>query len=144
MTRARGCGLCGAALYALRSTSSGLTFMLTRGAVVAFVIAALLAWSYWHLVIRLAFSDSGRGPGGTLSPRDRRKFVLFSALLIVLGVGGFLYPLRFVPNERLSDVVQGLVIAAACVAFIAAALWRLSRFLEKDAAHNDDPSRTDS
>ena len=38
---ALGFGLCGAALYALRSTSSGLTFMLTRGAVVAFVIAAL-------------------------------------------------------------------------------------------------------
>lgn len=59
------------------------------------------------------------------------------AVVSMIGLGAFLYPLRFVPLEKFGDIFFGLAIAASLVSAIAAALYGVNRFLNADAEAMD-------
>ena len=113
-----------ASLFAVKPVRNGLSFEVTVGAVVAFVLAGAVAWFYWRMVERLA---SGNAP-----EQRRKRFKLFSFGLAVVGVVSFLYPLKFVPAEKRVDVFIGLSLAIACIAGVGFVMWHVKKFLEAD------------
>lgn len=120
-------------LFAVKNTPSGLAMELTVGAVVAFVAAGAVAWLYWRMVARLTTSVT---PGA--KPKFPPRFAAFSAALILIGFGAFLYPLRFVPDEKRTDVFVGLALAIAVLAGVGFVMWKVRNFLEADAKRSED------
>ncbi len=104
---ALGIGTLMASLAVLEPTDHGFEFRWTPYAPVAFVVGALLAWAYWRLVFRLALREAD-------PIRSERRLKQAVVGLLALGVLTFLYPLRFVAEERRTDVLIGL--GAAIVA----------------------------
>src|SRR5215216_5268199 len=81
-----------ASLFALKSANGGLTFELNAGAVISFVAAAAVGWFYWRMVARMAAEKA---------PEQRKKkFIVFSIGLVLVGIVSFLYPLKFIPAEK--------------------------------------------
>jgi len=115
-------------LQSLRHDAAGFSFQLSFGTAVAFAIGAVIGLLYWKLVTRSATRGA--------SPLLRAA----SFLLLLGGVGAFLYPLRFLPAEKLPDVYKGLAIAAVALSLIGFILWRIKRFLDQDSARNESPS----
>lgn len=107
LASALGMGTLLASLIVLEPTDHGFEFKWTIYAPVGFVVGALLAWAYWRLVFRLAL----RNADPKQSARRLKQAVIG---LLALGVLAFLYPLRFVAEERRTDVLIGL--GAAIVA----------------------------
>lgn len=112
---ALGFGCMGIAVTSLRADTAGFWFQWTLWSAAAFVVGAAFGYFCWKL------AAAGRAA-------SRLGF----ALLAVVGFAGFLYPLRFVPKERLPDVALGLAGAAAVISTGAYLIWRLSRFLEAE------------
>lgn len=52
--------------------------------------------------------------------------------LAVVGIGAFLYPLRFVPKERLPDIRTGLITAFFALSGVVGLLWGVKRFMDSD------------
>jgi len=123
-------------LFAVRSMPDGLTFQLTAGAVIAFFGAGFVAWFYWRLVEKMA---SGQAP-----EQRRRRFILFSAGLLVVGIISFLYPLKFIPAEKRRDVFIGLVLAVGCIAGVGFVMWHVKKFLDADQRQAEEEGRRDS
>lgn len=96
-----------ASLAVLKPTDHGFEFKWSPYAPVAFATGAALAWAYWRLVFRLALREADP----VLSARRLKQAVIG---LLALGVLTFLYPLRYVAEERRTDVLIGL--GAAIVA----------------------------
>jgi drug/metabolite transporter (DMT)-like permease len=108
----------------------GLTFVVTVPAVIAFVVAALCAWFYWRMVERMALDAA---------PEQRRKkFVLFSAGLGVIGIVSFLYPIKFVPEEKQKDVFIGLALAVGVLSGVGFVLLRVKKFLDADLKRSEE------
>lgn len=124
---ALGVGVVAASLYSLRKTPSGLGFELTIGSVVAFIIGAAAGWWYWRMVGKLVLA-SAEG-----STERRAKLRIYSAVLIILGIAAFLYPIRFVPPENVREVVAGLGMAFLVLTGVALVLWQIKRFLDRDS-----------
>jgi hypothetical protein len=101
-------GVMVASLFAVKRAPGGLTFVFGPAAIIAFIVAAGLAWFYWRMIARMA--------AGAAPAQRKRRFVLFSIGLLMVGVVSFLYPLTFVPPEKRKDVFIGLVLAIACIA----------------------------
>src|SRR6266576_2759424 len=97
-----------ASLFALKSANGGLTFELNAGAVISFVAAAALGWFYWRMVARMAAEKAPQ-------QRKKKKFVVFSVGLVLVGIVSFLYPLKFIPAEKRKDVFIGLTLATCCI-----------------------------
>src|SRR5512132_211206 len=89
-----------ATLFALKPVPDGLTFVLNVPTVIAFVVAALFAWMYWRMVERMALEKA--------PAQRRKKFVIFSVGLVLVGLVSFLYPMKFIPAEKRRDVFIGL------------------------------------
>jgi uncharacterized membrane-anchored protein len=117
-------GVMVATLFALERTSHGLSFRLNAGAVISFLVAAPFAWFYWRLIARMA---TERAP-----EQQRKKFIVFSAGLLVVGVMAFLYPLKFVPAEKRFDVFVGLALAFMCIGGVGFVMLKVRKFLEAD------------
>jgi hypothetical protein len=117
-------------LFAVKATAEGLMFELNLAAVLAFVVAGIFAWFYWRLVARMATDKA---------PQQRRKkFIVFSVGLILVGMVSFLYPLKFVPAEKRWDVFVGLSLAAACITGVGLVMWRVKRFLDADLKRSEE------
>jgi hypothetical protein len=117
-------------LFAVKATAEGLMFELNLAAVLAFVVAGIFAWFYWRLVARMATDKA---------PQQRRKkFIVFSVGLILVGLVSFLYPLKFVPAEKRWDVFVGLSLAAACITGVGLVMWRVKRFLDADLKRSEE------
>jgi hypothetical protein len=122
-----------ASLFAVKATQEGLVFELNVATVLAFFVAAVVAWFYWRLVARMA---------GDNAPQQRKKkFVVFSAGLLLVGLVSFLYPLKFVPPEKRADVFIGLTLAFGCIAGIGFVMWKVKRFLDADLKQSEDEER---
>src|SRR6476469_2430821 len=67
-----------ASLFALKPVPDGLSFELNAGAVVSFLVAGSFAWFYWRMVERMAVEKA--------PTQRRKKFVLFSIGLLIVGV----------------------------------------------------------
>ena len=126
-----GFGAMVASLFALKSSPVGLTFELNPGAVLAFPVAATVAWFYWRMVVRMA---SEKAP-----EQRRKKFIAFSAGLLLVGVIAFLYPLKFVPAEKRQDVFIGLALAAAVLTGVGVVMWKVIKFLDADLKKSEGP-----
>lgn len=126
-------GVMVASLFALRSVSNGFTFELNAAAVISFFAAAVPAWFYWRLVARMAVDKA---------PQQRRKkFIVFSAGLILVGIVSFLYPLKFIPEEKRVDVFVGLSLAVGCITGVGFVMWKVKRFLDADLKRSEEEDR---
>jgi hypothetical protein len=117
-------------LFAVKASPGGLTFELNAAAVVAFVVAGSFAWLYWRMVARMAADKA---------PQQRRKkFIVFSLGLLLVGVVSFLYPLKFIPPEKRWDVFVGLSLAVLCIGGVAVVMWKVKRFLDADMKRTEE------
>jgi hypothetical protein len=121
-----GFGFGAASIQALRKTSGGLSFEFSAMTGVAFVIGAAIAIGFWRLLATSLNSDKP-------NTKALRAAV---AGLIVMAVAGFLYPLRFVAEEKYADLWIGLGLAVMVLALVGTVFWHLVRLLNKDAERN--------
>jgi len=110
-------GCMAAAVQALRRSGDGFAFQVSVWTVAAFAAGVAAGLLYWKLASR-----------SLLAVR------LGSAFLVLTGVGGFLYPLRFVPADKMADIAIGLGLAVCALSMVAFLLWRMKRFFDKDNA----------
>ncbi len=120
-------------LFALKPVPDGLTFVLNAGAVISFIAAALFAWMYWRLVERMALEK-------VPAPR-KKKFIVFSIGLVLVGIVSFLYPLKFIPAEKRKDVFIGLALAVGVLLGVGVVMWKVRRFLEADLKKSEEDQR---
>ena len=119
-----------ASLFALKTNPGGFVFELNVPTVISFIAAGTLAWFYWRLVARMAVDKA---------PQQRRKrFIVFSVGLLLVGVVSFLYPLKFIPPEKRKDVFTGLALAVGCVVGVGFVMWKVKRFLDADLKRTED------
>jgi len=114
---ALGLGFMAAAIESLRSKASGFTFQFSMGTVAAFALGAAAGLVFWKLAA-----------GSRLASRAGAAF------LLIAGLCGFLYPLRFVPPDHMADTAIGLSVAAGAVSIGGVLLWRMKRFFDEDDA----------
>jgi hypothetical protein len=112
-----------ASLEALRPSGTGFSFEVSFKTLIAFVLGGAIALPFWRLILN----------GSNWS---RRKITLVGgglvAVLILLGVGAFLYPLRFVPKSQLPEIRTGLVTAVCALSGVGCLLWGVKRFVDSD------------
>jgi hypothetical protein len=112
-----GFGLAAGVTAALGRSPAGFSFKMSTAAVAAFAVGAAGGLLFWKVVAQKA-----------LGARS-------GALLLVLGGAAlFLYPLRFVPLDKLPEIAQGLGTAFAAISFGLYLLWRVKRFFDADSA----------
>jgi hypothetical protein len=117
-------GIMLASLAALNRDASGYSFHIRSPVVaIAFAVGAVIGYAYWVLIGR---SDTLRG-----APKLVRGA---SALLVLVGIGGFLYPLRFLPPSKLPEVLEGLGGAVLALSLVGFLLWKIKKLLDRDSA----------
>jgi heme/copper-type cytochrome/quinol oxidase subunit 3 len=122
-----------ASLFALRKTTAGFTFEINALVVIAFIVSAIMAWFYWRLVARMAMDKS---------PEQRKKkFVVFSVALLVVGGFAFAYPLRFIPPEKRADVFIGLALAIGVLTGVGFVMRQVIKFLNADQKRAEEEDR---
>ena len=119
-----------ASLFALKSGPSGLIFELNAAAIVSFLIAGTFGWLYWRMIARMA--------GERAPERRKKKFVLFSIGLVLVGIVSFLYPLKFIPEEKRKDVFIGLALALGCIGGVGFVMWKVKKFLDADLKRSEE------
>src|SRR5690242_20595909 len=127
-------GVMVATLFALERTPNGLSFKLNAAAIISFLVAAPVTFFYWRLIARMA---TERAP-----EQRRKKFIVFSAGLLLIGVMAFLYPLKFVPAEKRKDVFIGLALAFGCIGGVGLVMLKVRRFLEADLKSSEDKDQS--
>jgi hypothetical protein len=104
--------------------SSGLQFQWHWSIAVVMVLGAFWNWRFWNVV--WAAQDA---PDGKLRGRLMTAF----AFLFALGIGTFLYPMRFVASEHHLGISRGLVTAVLFLGILFWLLYKLGRgFLDAD------------
>lgn len=126
------------------STGLGISFMLASLAAVQFgkaeglhfkwhgsiaiviIVGAFWNWRFWNLLWRAHdVPDSNH----------RRKIVTAFALLFALGLGTFLYPMRFVSTEHHLEISYGLITAVLFLVVMFGVVFKLARgFIAADQA----------
>jgi hypothetical protein len=109
-------GCMAAAIEALRRDATGFSFQVSAWTFVAFAAGLVAGVLYWKMAARSLFGVR-----------------LGTALLVLSGIGGFLYPLRFVPADKMAEIGIGLGFAACALSIGAFMLWRMKLFFDADA-----------
>lgn len=115
------CGAMVASLQALQSGPGGFYFRPSWISGLGFVCGAAVVLWLWKVML----SDDA-------TPRQRFWRSAAKGALILSAAAAFLYPLRFVPKEKLPEIGAGLGLAVFVLSFIGWILWRIRRFLEQD------------
>ena len=123
-------------LFALKAAPDGFAFELNAAAVVAFIAAGAFAWFYWRMIERMAVEEA--------HARRRKRFVLYSLGLVLVGIISFLYPLKFIPPEKRKDVFTGLALAVAVLSGVGFVMWKVRNFLEADLKKSEENDQRDS
>jgi hypothetical protein len=110
-------GLVIASLQALRPTPAGFAIELSWWSLVALVIGSGITLPCFQIIVR-----SER--------RNLRRAAL--AVVVLLGLGAFFYPMRIVPQEKLRAVFTGLAVAAGALSVLAAMLLVLHHYFESE------------
>lgn len=119
-----------ATLESLRPDSAGFTFELSYKTFIAFVAGGAIAFPVWRLILN----------GTRLGERNLSLATgTMVVLLLVVGVGAFLYPLRFVPRSKWPEIRTGLLTAVCALSGVAGLLWGVKRFMDADEK-NESPS----
>jgi multidrug transporter EmrE-like cation transporter len=113
-------GILAATLQSLHRTAAGFSLDPNLMTPVAFVIGALISVLYWKVVLK-----------------NKRGTRLASWLMALAGVGMFLYPLRFIPGDKLHDMAVGLVFAVIALSGVAGLLMMMKKFLSEDESNNE-------
>ncbi len=114
-------GFLAASLQCLHRSEAGFSFSASPTTAIAFCLGAALSTAYWKLVLQ--------------SNKSRR---LATALMVLAGIVMFLYPLRFIPAEKLPDMSLGLLFAIIALSGVAALLLMMRRFLDSDKANESE------
>jgi len=125
-----------ASLATVRQGPHGFEFHWTALAIPGFVAGALIGCLYWAMIFR--FSARSGAHGG------RRPVAIASAFLLVLAMAVFLYPIRFIPDQKRGDVIVGLAAAIVVLGGIGFLIHTIVRWLEQDdaeAAEREGPGR---
>jgi hypothetical protein len=120
---ALGFGCMFASLEALRPSPTGFSFEFSLRTVIAFVCGGAWVFPFW----RFLFKNS--------QVSGRKLTIIWVGGLValaVLGIGAFLYPLRFVPKERLPEIRTGLITAFFALSGVVGLLWGAKRFMDSD------------
>lgn len=94
---------------------------------IPFWIAAVVLWNsrFWSVVWQ-----TQKNP----TTKTKRKLFLYIGLLAILGLGSFLYPIRFVEQGFWSDISHGLVRAVLFLGILFYSMFKVGRwFNEADA-----------
>ncbi len=122
-----GCML--ATLEALRPDADGFRFEASYKTLIAFIAGAAIAFPVWRLILN----------GTRLGQRNLNLATgAMVVLLLVLGVGAFLYPLRFVPRDKWPEIRTGLITAVCALSGVATMLWGVKRFMDSDEKAGND------
>lgn len=105
-----------ASAQALRYEASGFSFHISLGTWVAFALGFGFTLLFWRLA------------AGT-----RSMLWKAAVLLVVLGLGLFFYPIRFVSGRALPEVAVGMVAAVFALSVLGCLVWQVKRFLDSDA-----------
>ncbi|MDB6121875.1 MAG: hypothetical protein JWQ71_868 [Pedosphaera sp.] len=112
-----------ASLEALRPSGTGFSFEVTFRTLIAFMLGGTIAFPFWRLILN----------GSNWSQRKLTIVgVSLVLLLLLLGVGAFLYPLRFVPKDKLPEIRTGLITAVFALSGVGLLLWGVKRFIDSD------------
>jgi len=106
-----------ASLETLRPTTSGFTFHPSWRTLLTFFIGVAIFIPCFKTIF--------------LSPHKRGR-VAGMALVVVVGLVSFLFPLRFVPTEEFGALFTGLSIAVCFLSTIGGILFVISRFLNAE------------
>jgi len=117
-------GFMGGSLQAFTRDAQGMRFEFGFWTVIAFLAGAAVGWFYWQMAMKLNVDPQHA------SPRARRGFIVFSALLFAGGFASYLYRLRFVPRSNSWEVAEGVIMAFVVVGMIGLVMWRIGRYLE--------------
>lgn len=128
LSSAAGMGGVVASLTTLRQGSYGFEFHWTNLAIPAFVAGALISSLYWAMIFRYS-ARAG-------STRGRRWIVSASVTLLGLAVVAFLYPIRFIPDQKRGDVIVGLAAAVVVLGGIGFLIHTIVGWLEQDTREN--------
>jgi ABC-type nickel/cobalt efflux system permease component RcnA len=116
-----------ASLESLYKDQSGFAFHINAATFITFALGTVAGLAYWRIA--------------SISGLVRK---VSSLLLVLLGVGAFLYPLRFLPREKFTEVFEGFVAAVFVLSLGAFILWRVTRFLDRDAADEEAEEKHES
>ena len=106
-----------ASLETVRRTPNGFTLEVTWRTLLVFLLGTAILLPCFKKIFN------------SRHQRTRRSLL---AMVVVLGLAGFFYPMQFVPEAKRADVFLGLFAAALVLGAIAAALFRIIKYLEKD------------
>src|SRR4051812_31676118 len=110
-------------MEALRVTDAGFAFEFTWRTAVALMLGALVVVPSFYTLVYT----------GTKTTRGIAKLVI-----VLIGLSGFFYPLRFVPHQQMRAIFGGLALAVCAIGFVATFLYLLHRFLERDTEKQDE------
>jgi len=113
-------------------TQHGLQFR-WHWTVLLWILAALVFNARgWRLVWKLQSNPT---------PELKRKLRFFCVLLILLGIGAFLYPIRFIAQSYRTDITRGLLTAIIPLGGIGWFIYRFGKgFMEQDEAQLKNPA----
>ena len=108
-------------LEALTRDAQGMRFDVGFWTVIAFLAGAAVGWFYWQMAMRM---------GPESSPKAKRRFIVFTAVLFLGGFASYFYRLHFVSPTSTGEVAEGVVMAFVVVGAIGVVMWRIGRYLE--------------
>jgi hypothetical protein len=114
-----------ASLTFLDKGPHGFQFHWSPLALPAFALGIVLSSAYWRIVFRMTARSGRLGPGFLTTA---------SAAVMVLAILAFLYPIRFIPAAKRTDVVIGLSFAILVLGTIGYIIHTMVRWLEQESA----------
>ncbi len=107
----------------------GLSFGWHWSVAVVMVAGALWNWRFWNVIWEAQDGNA---------PKLKLKLGMYFAILMALGLGTFLYPIRFVSAEYHLGISRGLVTAVLFLGTMGWLIYKLGRgFLNMD----EEPKR---
>ncbi|MDB6055762.1 MAG: hypothetical protein JWN25_3285 [Verrucomicrobiales bacterium] len=114
-----------ATLQALRIDSHALSLHFSAMTALTFVLGTGATLYLWRFLLRGSSSSS-------------KKMMVAVRVLIAVGVVTFIYPLRFLPREKMLDISKGLAFAVLVLSGVGYMMYRVAKALNADARENEN------
>jgi hypothetical protein len=132
-----GFGIVIAIVWSLEGGPDGITYRIGFGSVIAFAIGMIIALLYWKVVQGMLMVGSPNQDPKAPPALCKKRFAIFSGILLLLSVLAFLYPIfRFTPAEKYKDLAFGIILAFAVLGGVARVMWKLKGMLDADEKEN--------